>query len=62
MVATTYGVADSNTASKDKGVFAMMFESITDSQMKRSERELSRYTQVLPRAGEDTEEEPFGGW
>lgn len=62
MVAVTYGVApaaDSKSVVKDKGLFAMLFEAIADSQMQRAEREIARYKDLIATYHED---EPFGGW
>ena len=61
MVAVTYGVAptaDSKSAGQEKGVFTMLFEAIAASQMKRAEREIAQYKNLLAHA----EDEPFGGW
>jgi hypothetical protein len=61
MVAVTYGVAptaDSKSAGESKGVFTMIFDAIAASQMKRAEREMARYKDLIAHA----ENEPFGGW
>jgi hypothetical protein len=67
MVAITYGVAtravtDTATANNSKGFFTIVFEALAASQMKRAERELTRYRHLLPHAGDGNEDEPFGGW
>ena len=45
-----------------KGFFTIVFEALAASQMKRAERELTRYRHLLPHAGDGNEDEPFGGW
>ena len=63
-------VAAAKTGEKRKGFFARVLDAIAYSQMKRAERELSRYRDLLPAdfvlrrsltAGEE-KKTPFGGW
>jgi hypothetical protein len=78
MVAVTYGVsrvathavADSKAGKKGKGFFARVFDAITESQMRRAERELARHRHLLPHDFELTrdlwtpngDKLPYGGW
>ena len=71
MVATTYSgvglaVPAQTAGRKSKSVWARMYTALTESQMKRAERELARYAYLLPRDYERTqlrrEDQPFGGW
>ena len=55
MVAVTYGVApaaESNSPSKRKSFFKVLFDAIADAQMKRAERELARYRYLIAQDGE----------
>jgi hypothetical protein len=63
-------VAASKIGKKRKGFLARVIDAIAYSQMKRAEREFSRYRDLLPpdfvlrrslRAGEE-KKTPFGGW
>ena len=63
-------VAAAKIGKKRKGFFARVIDAIAYSQMKRAERELSRYRDLLPpdfvlrrslRVGEE-KKTPIGGW
>ncbi len=71
MVATTYSgaglaVPAQTTGKKSKSFWARAYTALTESQMKRAERELARYAYLLPLDYERTqarrEDQPFGGW
>lgn len=63
-------IAAGKIGKKRKGFFARVLDAIAYSQIKRAERELSRYRDLLPpdfvlrrslRTGEE-KKTPFGGW
>jgi len=71
MAATTYqgaGVAvpADVPAKKRKPLWARVLNAVADGQKRRAERELARYSYLLPRDYDLTqarrEDEPFGGW
>jgi hypothetical protein len=78
MADTTYGagrvaapdIAAGKIGKKRKGFYARVLDAIAYSQIKRAERELSRYRDLLPpdfvlrhnqRSGKE-KKTPFGGW